>query len=110
METKLIFVIGPPRSGSTLLQRMLSSHSAIFSCPELHIITPLAHLGYYKTVDKAPYGTIFEPLLNAGASSAKLKKPPLDRFQLERRILLVLRRNIHNNAFGKVVKKNSLLL
>jgi len=55
METRLIFVIGSPRSGSTLLQRMLSSHSAIFSCPEPHILTPLAHLGYYNTVDKAPY-------------------------------------------------------
>jgi hypothetical protein len=55
MESKLIFVIGSPRSGSTLLQRMLSSHSAIFSCPEPHIITPLAHLGYYETVEKAPY-------------------------------------------------------
>ena len=55
MESKLIFVIGSPRSGSTLLQRMLSSHSSIFSCPEPHIITPLAHLGYYETVEKAPY-------------------------------------------------------
>jgi hypothetical protein len=55
MEKELLFVIGSPRSGSTLLQRMLSSHSAIFSCPEPHIITPLAHLGYYHTVNQAPY-------------------------------------------------------
>jgi hypothetical protein len=55
MEEKLIFVIGSPRSGSTLLQRMLSSHSAIFSCPEPHILTPIAHLGYFHTVDQAPY-------------------------------------------------------
>ncbi|MBN2053735.1 sulfotransferase, partial [bacterium] len=47
--------IGSPRSGSTLLQRMLDSHSHIYSRPEPHIITPLAHLGYFATVDKAPY-------------------------------------------------------
>lgn len=55
MERKLIFVIGPPRSGSTLLMRMLSSHSAIYSRAEPHLLTPLAHLGYYDTVDAAPF-------------------------------------------------------
>ncbi|MBI1816496.1 MAG: sulfotransferase [Deltaproteobacteria bacterium] len=55
MESRLLFVIGPPRSGSTLLMRMLSSHSAIYSRPEPHLLTPLAHLGYYETVDAAPF-------------------------------------------------------
>jgi hypothetical protein len=55
MEDKLIFVIGPPRSGSTLLMRMLSSHSAIYSRAEPHLLTPLAHLGFYDTVEKAPF-------------------------------------------------------
>lgn len=58
MQDKLIFLVGPPRSGSTMLQRMLESHSAIFSHPEPHLITPLAHLGYYASVDKAPYDHI----------------------------------------------------
>ena len=58
MQHELIFVIGPPRSGSTMLQRMLGSHSAIFTHPEPHIITPLAHLGYYASVDRAPYDHI----------------------------------------------------
>jgi hypothetical protein len=58
MQDRLIFVIGPPRSGSTMLQRMLGSHSAIFTHPEPHIITPLAHLGFYANVDKAPYDHI----------------------------------------------------
>ncbi len=58
MQERLIFVIGPPRSGSTMLQRMLGSHSAIFTHPEPHIITPLAHLGYFNSVDKAPYDHI----------------------------------------------------
>lgn len=55
MQDKLIFVVGPPRSGSTLLMRMLSSHSQIFSRPEPHLLTPLAHLGFYDNVDRAPF-------------------------------------------------------
>jgi len=55
MEPRLLFVIGPPRSGTTLLMRILSSHSAIYSRPEPHLLTPLAHLGYYDTVDAAPF-------------------------------------------------------
>jgi hypothetical protein len=55
MEQRLLFVIGPPRSGTTLLMRMLSSHSAIYSRAEPHLLTPLAHLGYFDTVDAAPF-------------------------------------------------------
>lgn len=54
----MLFVVSPPRSGSTLLQRMIGSHSDVFTHPEPHLITPLAHLGYYRTVDKAPYDHI----------------------------------------------------
>ena len=53
-----IFVLSPPRSGSTLLQRLLGSHSKIFTHPEPHIIAPLAHLGFYNQVDRAPYDHI----------------------------------------------------
>jgi hypothetical protein len=55
MEARLIFVIGPPRSGTTLLMRMLSSHSQIYSRAEPHLLSPLAHLGYYDNVDAAPF-------------------------------------------------------
>src|SRR5262245_29176330 len=55
MQRSLIFVIGPPRSGSTLLMRMLGSHSAIYTRAEPHLLTPLAHLGFYDTVDAAPF-------------------------------------------------------
>jgi hypothetical protein len=37
---------------------MLGSHSEIFTYPEPHLITPLAHLGYFDLVDKAPYDHI----------------------------------------------------
>ena len=55
MQEQLIFVISPPRAGSTLLQRMLGAHSAIFTHPEPHLVTPLAFLGYHDSVDAAPY-------------------------------------------------------
>ena len=58
MESRLLFVIGPPRSGTTLLMRLLASHSAIYSRPEPHLLTPLAHLGYYDVVDAAPFDHI----------------------------------------------------
>ncbi len=54
----LVFVISPPRAGSTLLQRMMAAHSEIFTHPEPHLITPIAHLGVYQNVDKAPYDHI----------------------------------------------------
>jgi hypothetical protein len=60
MDTKgrLVFLVGSPRSGTTLLQRMLGSHSEVVAPPEPHLLTPLAHLGYFQTVEKAPYDHI----------------------------------------------------
>jgi hypothetical protein len=58
LESQLVFLIGPPRSGSTLLTRMLGAHSAIHAPEEPHLLTPLAHLGYYERVSQAPYDPI----------------------------------------------------
>src|SRR5215510_10276362 len=55
MQDRLIFLIGAPRSGTTLLARMLSAHSMIYGRAEPHLITPIAHLGYFGNVHKAPY-------------------------------------------------------
>jgi hypothetical protein len=63
VEDRLVFVIGAPRSGSTLLARMLGAHSAVLAPPEPHLLTPLAHLGYYARVDQAPY----DPVISARA-------------------------------------------
>jgi hypothetical protein len=58
VEEKVAFVIGSPRSGSTLLARMIGSHSAVYGRPEPHLLTPLAHLGFYAKVDKGPYDAV----------------------------------------------------
>lgn len=63
----LAFVLCTPRSGSTLLQRMLGSHSAIYTHPEPHLLTPLYYLGYYDTVTSAPYDHV-----NAAAALREL--------------------------------------
>ncbi len=57
-QEQLVLIIGSPRSGSTLLARMVGAHSAILGRPEPHLLTPLAHLGYYEKVDKAPYDAV----------------------------------------------------
>ncbi len=58
MNPQMLFVISSPRSGSTMLERILESHSKILGGPEPHILTPLAHLGFWDKVDKAPYDHI----------------------------------------------------
>lgn len=55
MQDRLVFLVGAPRSGTTLLARMLSAHSMIHGRAEPHLLTPIAHLGYYGNVQKAPY-------------------------------------------------------
>lgn len=38
-----------------MLERMLAAHSRVQGGPEPHLLTPLAHLGVWAKVDKAPY-------------------------------------------------------
>ncbi len=58
IDERLAFLISAPRSGSTLLARMLGAHSAIHAPVEPHLMPPLAHLGYYATVESAPYDPV----------------------------------------------------
>jgi hypothetical protein len=58
MQDRLVFLIGSPRSGSTLLSRVLGAHSMIFAPEEPHLISPIAHLGYFESVESAPYDPI----------------------------------------------------
>ena len=55
MEQNLVFLISTPRAGSTMLMRILNATSSIVSRPEPHLMPALAHLGFWETVEKAPY-------------------------------------------------------
>lgn len=59
---KMVFILGAPRSGTTMLEHMLSSNSRAKGGAEPHLLTPLAHLGYWRRVDKAPYDYIVSAL------------------------------------------------
>ena len=43
-ETKFIFVGGSPRSGTTLVQRILASHPNIFGRPEFDFLHAIADI------------------------------------------------------------------
>jgi len=47
---KLIFIFSLPRSGSTLLQRLLSNHSKVDTAPETWLLFPLLHYKKENTV------------------------------------------------------------
>ena len=55
MQENLIFLISTPRSGSTLLMRILNATQQCCSRPEPHLMPALAHLGFWDTVEKAPF-------------------------------------------------------
>lgn len=58
MDPNLLFLIGAPRSGSTLTARMLGAHSQVHAPAEPHLLPALAHLGYYERVERAAYDPI----------------------------------------------------
>ncbi len=58
MQERLVFLIGAPRSGTTLTARMLGAHSQVFAPVEPHLMPPLAHLGFHERVDRAPYDPV----------------------------------------------------
>jgi len=58
MQDRLVFLIGAPRSGTTLTARMLGAHPDVFAPAEPHLMPPLAHLGFHERVDEAPYDPV----------------------------------------------------
>lgn len=58
MGGNLVFIFSPPRSGSTMLQLMLESHSLVAAAPEPHVMVPLRYTGYYGQPEKADYDTV----------------------------------------------------
>ncbi len=58
MQDRLVFLIGAPRSGTTLTARMLGANAEVLAPPEPHLMPPLAHLGFHERVDQAPYDPV----------------------------------------------------
>jgi hypothetical protein len=58
MQERLVFLIGAPRSGTTLTARMLGAHPDVLAPPEPHLMPPLAHLGFHERVEQAPYDPV----------------------------------------------------
>lgn len=54
----LILLLSPPRSGSTMLQLMLESHTRIHGLPEPRVLVQLKYLGYYDAPTKAAYDPV----------------------------------------------------
>ena len=69
-DDRLIFVLGPPRGGTTLLMRLLHAHPEVAGGPEPHLLTPLAHLGVPHHVDRASY----DPFVTAEAISGLVER------------------------------------
>ena len=55
LQHRLVFIISAPRSGSTVLMRILNTAPEIHGRPEPHLLPPLAHLGFWDTVEAAPF-------------------------------------------------------
>ena len=47
-ETKKIFIVGSPRSGTTLLQGMLAAHTDVFSLPETFFFAKVLPRSFLK--------------------------------------------------------------
>lgn len=58
LGSRLVFILSPPRSGSTMLQLMLAAHPRITSVSEPHVLVGLPYLGYFDQVEKAPYDVV----------------------------------------------------
>ncbi|MBW6417909.1 sulfotransferase [Celeribacter sp. PS-C1] len=54
-DLKTVFVMGPPRSGTTLLQRLILNHSKVFGFPlETNIVSPRPIFDYSRFADYVP--------------------------------------------------------
>ena len=71
-EPKRIFVVGLPRSGTTLVQGMLNSHPGVRAFPESRFYDALVHGNRFSKYGKSGLGA-FSPRLFARRTRAKLR-------------------------------------
>jgi len=81
MANPYVFIVGCPRSGTTLLQRIVNAHSQIAIMPESHWIPRL----FDKRKGLTPEGLVTPELI-----PRLLKHPNFSRLKIEREELLKL--------------------
>jgi hypothetical protein len=74
-----VFVVGCPRSGTTLLQRLLDAHPALVICPESFWIPYY----YKKRIGLTPEGLVTPELISRLFEYYKFYRMKLDRDELE---------------------------
>jgi len=72
------FVVGCPRSGTTLVQSLLAAHPDVWSPPETHFFTRLDHVRHLGRRHRRRAATTLlrDTLVTIGAPSRRLARPP----------------------------------
>lgn len=80
-KIKPIFVTGLPRSGTTLVERILGSHDEVTGCGELNDFSQsfLTQLGRDRTIDPVSYKDIYNKLDFAAVGNEYLRRTKLKR-------------------------------
>ena len=76
--------------------------------PKLSLRVTLLTLAMVAAVRPAAHAdavTEWNAIMQAAVSTPPARPPLFDRYRLQRKALVMLRRNIHHNAFGRVVKR-----
>jgi len=94
-----IFIVGLPRSGSTLLEQILASHSQVDGTKELvHILSFVRRLGgRRKTSEKSRYPEVLKQL--SAEQLTELGQEYLDRSQIQRQSAPYFIDKMPNNFF-----------
>lgn len=97
MENPFLFIVGCPRSGTTLLQRMVNAHPKIAITPESHWIPHL----YKKPWALTPEGLVTHKLFRELARHPKFARLHIGREELKR--LEKLARNGQPMTYSRLV-------
>lgn len=96
----LAFLVGCPRSGTTLLQSLLASHSQIASFPETQFFHHMLRRGYKQ--GEAGFGLVSR---NLRPRLEKFFREDLDRPELIRRLPKIPLRGYYTRKFIKILKE-----
>lgn len=96
MPNPVVFIVGCPRSGTTLLQRVLNAHPKIAVMPEAHWIYQLLE----RTTETTPERTVKDEIV-----PALLEHPKFARLGISRDQLLVLIGNGEHPAYSTFVRR-----